>query len=101
MNLVDFLMMYKISYNWILQQTKNSDRDTAWMLPWHYANTTLLRKCYEYVSKKVLKIAMSKKKKNSKKEEMIRLHSESYIYKYIIYMYIYNIYIYIYIFEKY
>ena len=37
---------------------ENSYRDTAWMLPWHYANTTLLWKYYKYVSTKVLKIDM-------------------------------------------
>ena len=37
---------------------ENSYRDTAWMLPWHYTNTTLLWKYYEYVSTKVLKIDM-------------------------------------------
>ena len=42
------------SYNWWKIHTS----DTAWMSRWHYANTTLLWKYYEYVSTNVFKIAM-------------------------------------------
>ena len=45
------------------------------MLLRHYANAMLLYKYYDHVSTKVFKIAM--KKKNNKKEEIIRLHLES------------------------
>ena len=41
----------------------------------HYANTMLLWKYYEYVSTKFFKIAMQKTV--SKKEEIIRLSSDS------------------------
>ena len=40
-----------------------------------YANTMLLWKYYEYLSTKVFNIAI--KKTTSKKEEIIRLHSDS------------------------
>ena len=44
------------------------------ILPWHYANTMLLWKYYEYVSRNVFKTV---KKATSKKDEIIKLHSDS------------------------